>query len=115
MPTDVLMPKLADTLVEGTVAHWLKAANDVVQAGEPIVEIENIADIVGREFWTAWSKMRTGFCFHDLPLGARHDDVPGCDSTPTADQARCELYSDSAGPGEYVSGAGLMQPKNRVC
>jgi len=40
MPTDVLMPKLADTLVEGTVAHWLKAANDVVQAGEPIVEIE---------------------------------------------------------------------------
>ena len=40
MPTDVLMPKLADTLVEGTVAHWLKAANDVVQAGEPIVVIE---------------------------------------------------------------------------
>lgn len=40
MPTDVLMPKLADTLVEGTVARWLKAANDVVQAGEPIVEIE---------------------------------------------------------------------------
>ena len=40
MPTDVLMPKLADTLVEGTVARWLKAANDVIQAGEPIVEIE---------------------------------------------------------------------------
>src|SRR5260370_425802 len=40
MPTDVLMPKLADTLVEGTVARWLKAANDVVQAGERIVKIE---------------------------------------------------------------------------
>jgi len=40
MPTDVLMPRLADTLVEGTVARWLKAANDVVQAGEPIAEIE---------------------------------------------------------------------------
>ncbi len=40
MPNDVLMPRLADTLVEGTVARWLKAANDVVQAGEPIAEIE---------------------------------------------------------------------------
>ncbi len=40
MPTDVLMPKLADTLVEGTLTRWLKAANDTVQAGEPIAEIE---------------------------------------------------------------------------
>lgn len=40
MPTDVLMPKLADTLVEGTVARWLKKANETVQAGEPIAEIE---------------------------------------------------------------------------
>ncbi len=40
MPTDVFMPKLADTLVEGTVASWLKAAGGVVQAGEPIAEIE---------------------------------------------------------------------------
>ncbi|HEX9134599.1 MAG TPA: dihydrolipoamide acetyltransferase family protein, partial [Ktedonobacteraceae bacterium] len=40
MPTDIFMPKLADTLVEGTVASWLKAAGDVVQAGEPIAEIE---------------------------------------------------------------------------
>jgi 2-oxoisovalerate dehydrogenase E2 component (dihydrolipoyl transacylase) len=40
MPTDVFMPKLADTLVEGTVASWLKAAGDIVRAGEPIAEIE---------------------------------------------------------------------------
>jgi pyruvate/2-oxoglutarate dehydrogenase complex dihydrolipoamide acyltransferase (E2) component len=40
MPTDVRMPKLADTLVEGTLARWLKAANESVQAGEAIAEIE---------------------------------------------------------------------------
>ncbi len=40
MPTDVLMPKLADTLVEGTLARWLKAAQESVQAGEAIAEIE---------------------------------------------------------------------------
>ena len=40
MLTDVLMPQLADTLIEGTVARWLKSPHDDVQAGEPIVEIE---------------------------------------------------------------------------
>jgi pyruvate dehydrogenase E2 component (dihydrolipoamide acetyltransferase) len=40
MPTDILMPKLADTLVEGTVARWLKAVHDPVQAGESLAEIE---------------------------------------------------------------------------
>ncbi len=40
MPTDVLMPKLADTLVEGTLARWLKAAHDAVKTGEAIAEIE---------------------------------------------------------------------------
>jgi len=34
------MPKLADTLVEGTLARWLKAAHDAVKAGEAIAEIE---------------------------------------------------------------------------
>lgn len=34
------MPKLADTLVEGTVARWLKQPGDHVRKGEPFVEIE---------------------------------------------------------------------------
>lgn len=40
MSTEVLMPKLADTLVEGTLARWLKAAHDTVNAGDAIAEIE---------------------------------------------------------------------------
>jgi pyruvate/2-oxoglutarate dehydrogenase complex dihydrolipoamide acyltransferase (E2) component len=38
--TDVELPKLADTLVEGTVARWLKQPGDAVRKGEPLVEIE---------------------------------------------------------------------------
>jgi 2-oxoglutarate dehydrogenase E2 component (dihydrolipoamide succinyltransferase) len=34
------MPKLADTLVEGTVARWLKQPGEQVRKGEPLVEIE---------------------------------------------------------------------------
>lgn len=40
MSTEVRMPKLADTLVEGTLARWLKSARQIVSLGEPIAEIE---------------------------------------------------------------------------
>ncbi len=37
---DFELPKLADTLVEGTVSRWLKKPGEVVRKGEPLVEIE---------------------------------------------------------------------------
>lgn len=37
---DVTLPKLADTLVEGTVTRWLKRPGEHVTAGEPLVEVE---------------------------------------------------------------------------
>lgn len=37
---DVELPKLADTLTEGTLARWLKHAGEVVAEGEPIAELE---------------------------------------------------------------------------
>lgn len=37
---DVELPRLADTLVEGTVSRWLKRPGEPVRKGEPLVEIE---------------------------------------------------------------------------
>ncbi|MEW6583000.1 MAG: biotin/lipoyl-containing protein, partial [Actinomycetota bacterium] len=37
---DFLMPKLSDTMEEGTVLQWFKADGDEVTKGEPLVEIE---------------------------------------------------------------------------
>ena len=37
---DVQLPRLADTLVEGTVSRWLKRPGEHVARGEPLVEIE---------------------------------------------------------------------------
>jgi 2-oxoglutarate dehydrogenase E2 component (dihydrolipoamide succinyltransferase) len=34
------LPKLADTLVEGTITRWLKHEGEHVDAGEPLVEVE---------------------------------------------------------------------------
>ncbi len=37
---DVVMPRLSDSMEEGTILHWLKAEGDRVRRGEEIVEIE---------------------------------------------------------------------------
>jgi pyruvate dehydrogenase E2 component (dihydrolipoamide acetyltransferase) len=40
LATDVVMPRLSDSMEEGTVLKWLKAVGDEVTRGEAIVEIE---------------------------------------------------------------------------
>lgn len=40
MPLDLVMPRLSDTMSEGTVARWLKKTGDSVKKGEPLAEIE---------------------------------------------------------------------------
>ena len=40
MTTRVVLPKWGMGIEEGTVIQWLKAEGDLVEAGEPIVEIE---------------------------------------------------------------------------
>ena len=37
---NVTLPRLADTLVEGTVSRWLKRPGEHVARGEALVEIE---------------------------------------------------------------------------
>jgi pyruvate dehydrogenase E2 component (dihydrolipoamide acetyltransferase) len=40
MATEVTMPRLSDSMEEGTIVAWLVAEGDPVKRGEPIVEIE---------------------------------------------------------------------------
>lgn len=37
---DVILPRLAEELQEGTVTRWLKHSGERVARGEPLVEIE---------------------------------------------------------------------------
>ena len=39
MPTNVTMPQLGESVVEGTISKWLKREGDPVQAYEPLLEI----------------------------------------------------------------------------
>ncbi|MEZ4680457.1 MAG: biotin/lipoyl-containing protein [Caldilineaceae bacterium] len=40
MPTKILVPALGESVVEATVARWLKNEGDTVKAGEAVVELE---------------------------------------------------------------------------
>jgi pyruvate dehydrogenase E2 component (dihydrolipoamide acetyltransferase) len=40
MSVDVVMPRLSDSMEEGTILRWLKAPGDSVELGEELVEIE---------------------------------------------------------------------------
>lgn len=40
MSTEIVMPKLSDTMEEGTILTWLKQVGDAVAAGEVIAEVE---------------------------------------------------------------------------
>ena len=39
MPTEIIMPKLGESVVEGTVSKWLLREGDTVQQFDPIVEV----------------------------------------------------------------------------
>src|SRR3954470_13809132 len=40
MPVEIRLPPLGESVTEATVASWLKHEGDVVEAGEPLVELE---------------------------------------------------------------------------
>src|SRR5690606_28651959 len=39
MPTDVIMPQLGESVVEGTITRWLKSEGERVEEYEPLLEV----------------------------------------------------------------------------
>lgn len=39
MPTQVIMPQLGESVLEGTITRWLKEAGETVEENEPLVEV----------------------------------------------------------------------------
>jgi 2-oxoglutarate dehydrogenase E2 component (dihydrolipoamide succinyltransferase) len=40
MPTKIVVPELGESVIEATVARWLKQEGDYISVGEPVVELE---------------------------------------------------------------------------
>jgi len=49
MAVEIVMPRLSDSMEEGTIVRWLVAAGDAVAAGTPLVEVETDKAIVTYE------------------------------------------------------------------
>lgn len=117
---DVRLPKLADTLVEGTVSRWLKRVGDQVAQGEPLVEVETdkvnselespyegvLAEVVAKEGATVpvgsvIARIEGG------PAGA--EATPGSQTEPTPPEAP----ERTVGPGE-PRGPALSPLRRRI-
>lgn len=49
MITEIVMPRLSDTMTDGVVSKWYKAVGSEVEKGEPLVDIESDKALVTYE------------------------------------------------------------------
>jgi 2-oxoglutarate dehydrogenase E2 component (dihydrolipoamide succinyltransferase) len=121
---DVTLPKLADTLVEGTVSRWLKSPGERVARGEPLVEVET--DKVNSELESPYEGVLTEIVAAEgttVPVGeviARIEDAgsAGEKSETSPEPARGGDQRDqkaSAGPATQTEGRpGLSALRLRI-
>jgi pyruvate dehydrogenase E2 component (dihydrolipoamide acetyltransferase) len=68
--SEVVMPRLSDSMEEGTIVRWLKQHGDAVQPGDPIVEIETDKATMEYEVESAGTLEVVAAEGSTLPLGA---------------------------------------------
>ena len=59
MPIKVTIPALSPTMTDGTLASWLKAEGDTVEAGDVIAEIETDKATMEVDPWMKVSLVRS--------------------------------------------------------
>ncbi len=78
------MPRLSDSMEEGTIVRWLKRDGDEVARGEELVEIETDKATMAYESDTAGTLQITAQEGATLPVGARIAVIGDDDPAPTA-------------------------------
>jgi len=98
--SEMLMPKLSDTMEEGTVLRWLKAEGDTITRGEPLVEIETDKATMTVEA-PADGTLRIIAAEGDtLDVGAPIADIGGAgDAPPTPSAPAAEAVPETTDPG----------------
>ena len=111
---DFQLPKLADTLVEGTVTRWLKRAGERVSRGEPLVEVET--DKVNSELESPVDGVVTEIVVAEgetAPVGAVLARIAdGGDAAPAAGPA--EASAPAPAPAAEPGSAGLTSMRRRI-
>ena len=106
MSVDIVMPRLSDSMEEGTVLRWLKAPGDAVERGEELVEIETDKANMVYEADAAGTLIELVAAEGDtLPIGeviarvGEPGEKPSGDGAPAAEKAHpVEPESDGEAP-----------------
>ncbi len=84
----MLMPKLSDTMEEGTVLRWLRADGDVVAKGEPLVEIETDKATMTVDAPVSGTLSIVAAEGETLDIGQPIAEIGGATDTPDAGESR---------------------------
>jgi pyruvate dehydrogenase E2 component (dihydrolipoamide acetyltransferase) len=101
MATKITMPRLSDTMTEGTVATWLKKVGDKVSEGDILAEIETDKATMEFEAFTAGTLLHIGINEGETApvdsllaiIGKEGEDISGLlsdDNAPTVTETKSE-------------------------
>src|SRR5689334_3849036 len=102
---DVVMPRLSDSMEEGTILKWLKAEGDEVARGDELVEIETDKATMTYEADSAGTLSIVAQEGETLPIGQVIARVGEGGEAPASDGAAAEAPAEAAAQAE-ASGNG---------
>jgi pyruvate dehydrogenase E2 component (dihydrolipoamide acetyltransferase) len=96
---EVVMPRLSDSMEEGTILKWLKADGDEVARGDELVEIETDKATMTYEADTAGALKIVAQEGETLPIGQVIARIGGGDEAASSDGAAVEAPAEVAHEG----------------
>jgi pyruvate dehydrogenase E2 component (dihydrolipoamide acetyltransferase) len=102
---DVVMPRLSDSMEEGTILKWLKAEGDEIARGDELVEIETDKATMTYEADTAGTLSIVAQEGETLPIGQLIARIGAGGEAAASDGATAEAPADEA-----VSQSGAADP-----
>ena len=120
--TEIVMPRLSDTMEEGTILSWLAADGEQVSRGQELVEIETDKANMTYESDQEGVLQIVAAEGDTLPVGAVIAHIGGGDNagTPTSTTAknedepalkRTDVRTVGEGPGSEISPGGIISPE----
>jgi pyruvate dehydrogenase E2 component (dihydrolipoamide acetyltransferase) len=105
---DIVMPRLSDSMEEGTILKWLKADGESVSRGEPLAEIETDKATLTFESDAVGVLTIVVAAGETLPIGeviARIDDGKGADAAPAETAAAPSAPAEASASAEPTPAA----------
>jgi pyruvate dehydrogenase E2 component (dihydrolipoamide acetyltransferase) len=106
---EIVMPRLSDSMEEGTIVRWLKRDGDEVARGEDLVEIETDKATMAYESDTAGTLQITAQEGATLPVGAKIAVIGDDDGAAEEVAASVAPVTEADDPGPTVTPVPLAE------